>query len=39
VRFDRVALVVDPAVRPGFFDHGGEILLPSGIVLDTGPSA
>jgi hypothetical protein len=39
VGFDRVALIVDPAVRTRLFDHGGEILLPTGILLEAGPLA
>src|SRR5579862_5177303 len=39
VGLDGFALVVDPAVGPGFFDHGGKTLLPGGVVLNTRPAA
>ena len=39
MRLDRLAGVVDPAVRPRLLDHGGEILLPGGVVRDVRPAA
>jgi hypothetical protein len=36
---DRLALVVDPAVRPRFLNHTGEILLPPGVAVDAWPLA
>src|ERR1700683_4917711 len=34
---DRLALAVDPTVRPRFFDHGGKILLPRRVAIDARP--
>src|SRR6185437_7246880 len=39
VCLDCLALVVDPAMRPRLFDHGGEIILPRRVFLDARPSA
>jgi len=39
MRFDRLALIVDPTMRARLFDHGGKVLLLDLVMFNAGRNA